>query len=229
VFAKFGLKAQAIYNIVELDRFPYKERQQLRPLFLVSRLLEPLYNVACVLRAFALIQKRHPEARLTVAADGWLRPELEALAQDLALRNTEFIGFVPFEKMPDMYAAADVYLTATDIDNMPSSITECMASGLPVVTTDAGGIPYIVTHEKTCLMIPRNDHQAMANAVFRLLEDPELAIRITRNAREASRRFTSEGARVEWTKLYVELYQSKYKVDQSASTVNSLSVHETSN
>lgn len=205
VFARFGLSARAIYNIVELDRFHYRERRPLRPVFLVSRLLEPLYNVACVLRAFEIIQKRYPEATLTVAADGWLRPQLEELARDLKLKNTRFIGFVPFEKMPEMYDAADIYLTATDLDNMPSSITECMASGVPVVTTDAGGIPYIVKHEETCLMIPRNDHNAMAAGAFRLLDDDELAVQIARQAREASRKFTWEAVKNEWVKLYFQL------------------------
>lgn len=202
LFARFGLSALAIYNVVELDRFNFRERRPLRPVFLVSRLLEPLYNVACVLRAFAIIQKRYPDANLTVAADGWLRPDLEKLSSELELRNTKFIGFVPFEKMPEMYDAADIYLTATDLDNMPSSITECMASGVPVVTTDAGGIPYIVTHEETCLMISRNDHNAMAASALRLLDDDELAVQIARRARESSRKFTWTAVKDEWLKLY---------------------------
>lgn len=214
VFARFGLKARPIFNVVELDRFSYRERTPLRPVFLVSRLLEPLYNVACVLRAFAIIQQRYPTAKLTVAADGWLRSELEELARRLELRDTEFIGFVPFEKMPALYDQTDIYLTATDIDNMPSSITECMASGVPVVTTDAGGIPYIVTHEETCLMVPRNDHQAMADAACRLLNEPELAVRLTRNARESSKRFTSAGVRAEWLRLYLELCSEQLGINE---------------
>ena len=205
VFARFGVKARAISNIVELDRFNFRERQPLRPVFLTSRLLEPLYNVGCVLRAFALIQKRVPEAKLTVAADGWMRHELEQLARHLGLRNAEFIGGVPFEDMPEMYNSADIYLTATDLDNMPSSIVECLAAGLPVVTTDAGGIPYIVTHEETCLMIARNDHEAMAAAALRLLEDPEFAARIARHAREHCRRFSWPVVQQEWLKLYHEV------------------------
>jgi L-malate glycosyltransferase len=214
VFARFGLTARAIYNIVELDRFNYRERRPLRPVFLVSRLLEPLYNVACVLRAFEIIQNRFPQASLTVAADGWLRPSLEQLARDLKLNNVEFVGFVPFEKMPEIYDAADVYLTATDLDNMPSSITECMASGVPIVTTDAGGIPYIVKHEETCLMIPRNDHKAMAASAFRLLDDNDLAVNITRRAREASRKFTWEAVKNEWVKLYFQLTSQRSPLEQ---------------
>jgi glycosyltransferase involved in cell wall biosynthesis len=221
VFDHFGLKARAIHNIVELDRFSFRERQTLRPVFLVSRLLEPLYNVACVLRAFAIIQKRLPDASLTVAADGWLRPNLEDLARELELRNTKFIGFVKFDDMPALYNATEIYLTATDIDNMPSSITECMASGVPVVTTDAGGIPYIVTHEETCLMVPRNDHKAMAAAAMRLLDDNDLAIAITRKARESSRKFTWPVVREQWVTLYRELAENRLKhEDQNGKKVD---------
>ncbi|MGI8564890.1 MAG: glycosyltransferase family 4 protein [Pyrinomonadaceae bacterium] len=205
VFARFGLKARPIFNIVELDRFQFRDRRPLRPIFLTSRLLEPLYNVPCVLRAFALIQKRIPEARLTVAGEGFLREELESLARELNLRNTEFIGRVPFEKMPEMYDSADIYLTATDLDNMPSSITECLASGLPVVTTDAGGIPYIVSHEETALIVALNDHEAMSASALRLLEDNELAASIAARAREHCRKFSWQGVQGEWLALYHEL------------------------
>lgn len=210
VFARHGLRARAIYNIVELDRFSFRERQPLRPIFLTSRLLEPLYNVPCVLRAFAIIQQRYPEATLTIAADGFLRGELEQLARDLKLRNAEFIGFVPFEKMPALYDAADIYLSATNIDNMPSSITESMACGLNVVTTDGGGaIPYIMTNEVTGLIVNRDDHEAMAAAAIRLLNDNECALRLVRNAHESSRKFTWPHIRDEWLKLYRELADTK--------------------
>jgi Glycosyltransferase len=205
VFARYGLRARSIFNIIELDRFRFRERAPLRTIFLTSRLLEPLYNVGCVLRAFKIIQERYPQASLTVAGEGWQRAELEELAQKLNLQQTKFIGRVPFEEMPAMYDAADIYLTATDLDNMPSSITECLAAGLPVVTTNAGGIPYIVEHEETCMMIERNDHEAMAACAIRLLEDAELAAKIARQGREHSRQWTWEGVGSRWLSLYHEL------------------------
>jgi glycosyltransferase involved in cell wall biosynthesis len=211
VFAQFGLKASAIYNLVELDRFKFRERKPIRPVFLTSRLLEPLYNVECVLRAFGLIQERYPSATLTVAAEGFLKPQLQELAQELKL-NAKFIGRVPFDQMPAMYDSADIYLTATNLDNMPASITECMAAGLPVVTTDAGGIPYIVTNEETCLMIAKNDHVAMANAALRLLENNELALTLTRQAREASAKFTWNSVRQEWISFYHDLVKRNANV-----------------
>ena len=205
VFAKFGLKARPIFNVVELDAFNYRERRPIRPVFLTTRLHEPLYNVPCVLRAFALIQKRYPEASLTVGADGFLRPELERLAADLGLRNTKFIGFQKFENMPALYDASDIYLTATNIDNMPGSVIECLSCGLPVVTTDAGGVPYIVTDQETALIVPRNDHEAMAASAMRLLEDNEFAVRLARNGRASCQRFTWPAVRDQWMAAYTEL------------------------
>jgi glycosyltransferase involved in cell wall biosynthesis len=206
VFARYGVRARAINNIVELDRFTYRERTPLRPVFLTSRLLEPLYNVPCVLRAFAIIQEHYPDARLTIAADGWLRRDLEALARELKLRNAEFIGFVKFQDMPALYDAADIYLSATSIDNMPSSLTESMACGLNVVTTDGGGaIPYIMTNEVTGLIVNRDDHEALAAGAIRLLSDNDLALKLVRNAHESSRKFTWPYIRVEWINLYREL------------------------
>jgi glycosyltransferase involved in cell wall biosynthesis len=210
VFARHGLRARAIYNIVELDRFTYRERQPLRPVFLTSRLLEPLYNVPCVLRAFAIIQQHYPDAKLTIAADGYLRSELEALARELKLRNAEFIGFVKFDDMPALYDSADIYLSATSIDNMPSSITESMACGLNVVTTDGGGaIPYIMTNEVTGLIVDRDDHKALAAGAIRLLSDNELALKLVRNAHESSRKFTWPHIRNEWVNLYREITKEK--------------------
>jgi L-malate glycosyltransferase len=210
VFARYGLQARAIYNIVELDRFSFRERHPLRPVFLTSRLLEPLYNVPCVLRAFAIIQQHYPHATLTIAADGYLRNDLEALARDLKLLNTRFIGFVPFADMPALYDSADVYLSATSIDNMPSSLTESMACGLNVVTTDGGGaIPYIMTNEVTGLIVDAGDHEALAAAAIRLLGDNEFALKLARNAHESSKKFTWPSIRKEWLDLYKELAKEK--------------------
>jgi L-malate glycosyltransferase len=203
VFSRFGLGAQPIFNFVDIDGIPYRERPTPRPVFLSNRNLEPMYNVGCVLRAFARVQERWPEASLTVAGDGRQRAELEALAARLGLRHVTFVGRVRPEDMPALYDAADIYLNAPDIDNMPTSIVEAYAAGLPVVTTDAGGIPYIVEHERTGLLVPREADEAMAAAALRLLEEPGLAARLTAAARaECVGRYTWPAVRAQWEGLY---------------------------
>ena len=205
VFQRFGIRARPIHNIVELDRFQFRERIPVRPIVLTTRLLEPLYNVGCVLRAFAIIQRRVPEAVLTVGGDGWQRAELEELASELGLRNTTFIGRVSWEKMPELYHSADIYLTATNLDNMPSSVIECFASGLPVVTTNAGGLPYIVKDGENGIMVPCGDHEALAAGALRLLEESGLAARIAYRARQDCRKYSWETVRNEWLHLYRQL------------------------
>lgn len=205
VFARFGLHASAVYNFVETDCFRFRTRRPLRPVFLSNRNLEPLYNVGCILRAFRIIQRRVPAATLTVAGDGSERAALEQLARELRLENTTFIGRIEQSRMPELYERADIYLNSPNIDNMPGSLIEAYAAGLPVVTTDAGGIPYILAHEETGLMVERGDHEALAAAAIRLLEDNELATRITTNARAACRTYSWAAVREAWLKLYFEL------------------------
>lgn len=205
VFARFGLTARPIFNVVELEVFRYRERSPIKPRFFTSRLHEPLYNVPCVLRAFQLIQRRFADASLVVAGDGWMRPQLEQLANELGVRNTTFVGRVPWGDMPDVYDAADIYLTATNIDNMPGSVIECLSCGLPVVTTEAGGVPYIVTNEETALIVPLDDHNAMAASAIRLLENDALAVQLGRNGREACVKFTWPAVRDAWLEAYTDL------------------------
>lgn len=203
VFARHGLRAHAIVNFVETDHLAFRPRAELAPRFLSNRNLEPLYNVACTVRAFARIQREVPDAELVIAGDGSQRGELERLVAALGLRGVTFLGRVSPQQMPALYDAADAYLNSPDIDNMPNSVIEAFAAGLPVVTSDAGGIPYIVRHEQNGLMVPRGDDAAMAREALRLLRDPGLAARISAQARqECMDRYTWPMVRDAWLQLY---------------------------
>jgi glycosyltransferase involved in cell wall biosynthesis len=209
VFARHGLKAQAIFNHVELDNFTFRERRPLRPVFLSNRNFNPIYNVPCVLRSFARIQKQFKDASLIVVGDGTQRDEIEQLARDLNLRNVKFKGLVAPEEMPGLCDAADIYLNASNVDNMPLSILEAFAAGLPVVTTDAGGIPYVVSHEQTGLLVQMNDDAAMAASAVRLLEDEELATRLVNNARGECGKYKWDVVREHWLDFYYEVAEEK--------------------
>ena len=205
VFRKFGLRAHAIANMIDHDRFKFRERRPLRPVFLSNRNLYPLYNVACIVKAFARIQRKFPEASLTIAGNGRQRAELEELVRHLKLRNVEFRGLVPPDKMGELYDQADIFLNSSNIDNMPGSILDSFAAGMPVVTTSAGGITCIVTHEKTGLLVPRNDHEAMASCAIRLLESPEFAAQMARNAYEECQDYSWSAVRDSWLSAYARL------------------------
>jgi glycosyltransferase involved in cell wall biosynthesis len=205
VFSTFGFGAISVLNFLDLDALVYRERSALRPLFLSNRNFEAHYNVADILRAFAEIQAQVPDAEMDVLGDGPLRSELHSLSESLGLRNVRFVGAVPSAESARYYDRADVYLNAPTIDNMPNSVIEAFASGIPVVTSDAGGIPYIVRNEENGLLVGMRDPHAIAQAAMRLLHDPTLVTRLTACARnEALTRYRWTAVRDQWRAVYTE-------------------------
>ena len=205
VLGSFGIPAQVVANTVDLQRFAYRTRDPLRPRLLSTRNFEPLYNVAAVLRAFARIQARRPEATLTLVGSGSQDASLRALAAGLQLQNVTFAGRVPPSEIHRCYADADIYLQTPNIDNMPASVLEAFASGCAVVSTNAGGIPAILTHGTHGLLVNCNDHEAAACEMIRLLEDPALAERLTTAARESCERYRWQNVKTQWLALYNSL------------------------
>ncbi|MCB1023746.1 MAG: glycosyltransferase family 4 protein [Acidobacteria bacterium] len=205
VFSDFGIEAKAIFNFVDADKLIFRKREVVRPVFLSNRNFEELYNVSCTLRAFKIIQTRYPNAKLILAGDGKERDKLKKLVGDLKLENCEFRGQVTPEEMGRLYDEADIYLNSPNIDNMPNSIIEAYASGIPVVSTEAGGIPYIVDQNRTGILAGIDDEKALAEGVFRLLEDKGLALRIAENAKEESQKYQWPAAREKWIEEYKTL------------------------
>lgn len=205
VFYGFGVKAESVFNTVDSSRFRFHARRPLKPVLLSNRNLEPHYNVACTLQAFATIQTQIAEARLIVAGDGSERRSLRELAHELQLNNVDFTGAVAPERMPALYDSADIFVNASNIDNQPLSIIEAFASGLPVVTTGAGGIRDMVSDAVTGLMVSCDDHAALADRVLSLLSDDELASRLASRAREECNNYSWAAVRKQWLTIYREL------------------------
>jgi glycosyltransferase involved in cell wall biosynthesis len=205
VFQEFGLTTYAIYNQIDISRFSFRERSPLRPAFLSNRNLEIHYGVDRILRAFAIIQSKIGEASLDVVGDGSQRRLLERLAIELGLRNTIFKGQVSPNSISDIYNAADIYLNASEIDNQPLSLLEAFACGLPIVTTDAGGIPDIVSDRVTGMLIARGDYVQMAERALSLLSNPEQTSRMVEQGRRECQKYSWEAVRSKWLDLYRKL------------------------
>jgi len=205
VFARFGLSATAIYNFVESDKFVFRARNPLRPIFLSNRNFEAHYQVSDVLRAFGLIQKTIPEASLLIAGYGSEEAKLKNLAAELRLKNVEFLGRIANAEMPKIYDRADIYLNSSIVDNMPVSFIEAFSCGLPIVSTDAGGIPYICEHNETALLAAKNDYKSLAREAVRLLNDENLAQKIITQARRNCVKYYWENTRGEWLNTYRNL------------------------
>lgn len=180
VFGRLGMAATIVPNIVDLARFrPAADGSARQAHLVVARNLEPIYDNATAIRAFAIVRGEFPSARMTIAGEGPLREPLERLAVELGVADAvRFCGRVANADMPALYASAGVCLNPSLADNMPISVLESLASGVPVVSTRVGGVPYLVEDERTALLVEPGDARAMAQAVLRLLREPALAGRL---------------------------------------------------
>ena len=209
VFRDFGIEAQAIPNLIDVTQFSYRLRRPLRPLLLCSRNLESHYGIDIVLRAFAEVQKSFPDARLWLLGEGSQEQAIRRLIANLNLSGVEMPGRVARERIGQFYDRADILINASRVDNMPVSILEAFASGLAVVTTNAGGIPCIVHHEENGLLSNPEDYKQLAANVIRLFREPELVQQLTENAHRQSLSYHWDALREDWLRAYRELVVSE--------------------
>jgi len=203
VFAKScGIHAEILPNLADLEQFRFLDRPELKPVLVVSRQLEPLYNHACILKAFGVVLGRHPLAQLKIVGGGSERERLQQLARSLELSGVEFLGPLDHDKLARVYAQAHIMVNASLIDNFPGSLLEAFMCGLPVVSTAVGGIPLMVQDGVTGLLVPSDDAAALAGGVLRLLEEPGLAGKLARNAHQAAQCHGWEKVRVDLLGLY---------------------------
>lgn len=206
VFARRGWPAVVVPNIVDTQRFrPGEPQTGARFHVVVARNLEPIYDNATALAAMARLVQRRPEARMTVAGSGPEHDDLRALARQLGLESVvHFAGRLDRDAMADLYRQADVVLNPSRVDNMPNSLLEAMASGVPVVSTDVGGVPYIVQHGHTACLVPAGDDEAMAAALQRLADEPAERQRLRHNGLSEAARYTWAAVSPLWARVYAE-------------------------
>lgn len=192
VFARHGMAATVLPNVVDVHRYrPRAERRALGAHVVVTRNLEPLYDIATAIRAFALLAAARPEARLTIAGTGPQEAELKDLAARLGVaERVRFAGRLDRDEVAALLSQADLGLNPSLVDNMPNSVLEALAAGVPVVSTRVGGVPFVVEHERTALLVPPRDATAMAAAMQRLLDDASLWMRLADNGLAAAQRYT---------------------------------------
>jgi glycosyltransferase involved in cell wall biosynthesis len=202
VFSRHGLQAEIVPNIVDLHRFR-PGRPSGVPQVIVARNLEPIYDNATAVRAFALVQARIGQARLVLAGTGPEEAALRALVAELGLAHAvEFAGRLDRDAMAARLRQCSVALNPSLVDNMPNSVLEAMASGVPVVSTRVGGVPYIVECERTALLVPPSDAPAMADAIVRVLSEPGLAVALREQALRDVQSFAWPAVKPRWETVY---------------------------
>jgi len=218
VFERAHMAAGIVPNVVELSRFhPGGNKSEGPPHVVVARNLEPIYDVASALRAFQGLRAASPGATMTIAGSGQEANRLEALAVELGISDAvRFPGRSDRDAMAELYRSATIVLNPALADNMPNSILEALASGVPVVSTRVGGVPYIVRDRETAVLVAPQDHAAMTEAMLRLHADRELRERLVRNGLQVVQQYAWDRVRISWGSVYDAALSGKRPVTRSS-------------
>jgi glycosyltransferase involved in cell wall biosynthesis len=159
--------------------------------------------------AMAQIRERHPVHALIVGG-GRREAEVRQLAESLGLGGeVHFLG--QRRDVPDLLNAMDIFVLPSYSEGVSLALLEAMAAGLPVIATAVGGLPEVVEHDKTGLLIPPRDAEALAGALTRLLADPAWARELGDHARDHVREhFSLDHLGREINEIYEELVEKKF-------------------
>ncbi|ASJ07859.1 glycosyl transferase [Thermococcus siculi] len=188
---------KVIPNGVDDERFrPISEKEKERvkeelgisgDLVLYVSRMSPRKGPHVFINAFQNIAREKDEVTLVMVGSGEMLPFLRAQAKFLDIEDrVKFMGYVPDELLPKLYASADVFvLPSTMSEAFGIVILEAMAAGVPVVTTTVGGIPEVVKENGSGILVPPGDEVALAEAVLKILHDKELAMKFGDAGRKA--------------------------------------------
>lgn len=208
----FNLNVRVVPNAIALENYCFQPRRNVSPRLIWMRSFHEIYNPHLALKTLRILHQTHPQATLVMAGrDKGLEDKVKLFAREIKVEDAVwFPGFLDQKSKESEFSQADIYLNTSRIDNMPVSVVEACALGLPIISTDVGGISQLLTHGETGLLVPDNDAQKMADAVKRLLCEPDLTENLSRNGRRLAERSSWKAVRDEWEKLFLEV-ANKFK------------------
>lgn len=214
VFSQFGETTRNIPNIIDREVFhPRTGKANSKFTLVITRNLEAIYGIDTAIRAFALVHALDRAVCLRIAGSGPEEKSLRALVAQLGLgAAVSFEGRLDRPGIAALYAWADAMLNPSTVDNMPNSVLEALACGLPVISTDVGGVPFMVRHRETALLVPPADIAAMAAAIIELKGDAALRHTLSSNGLAQVEQYTWPRVRQQWLDLYTSLCTSQEKV-----------------
>ena len=206
-----GIDIRVIPNMIELDDYPFAPRAPARPRLLWMRTFHELYHPEMAVEVVAELEKRGTHVHLTMGGqDRGLRSIVERRAATLGVSDrVSLVGFLDGDGKREALQTHDVFLNTNRVDNMPVSVVEAGAAGLIVVATAVGGIPYLLVHEESALMVADGDVDAMADAVERVLEDEALASQLSNGARRVAERSGWPTVRAQLIDVFSEATKSR--------------------
>ena len=204
---QYGLQVELIENVLNLKDYQFHQKENIRPNLFWMRTFEDVYNPLMAIKVFASLQQQYPNAKMLMAGrDAGMLAVTKTLAAQLkVLDKITFPGYVSITKKNQIATDFDIYICTNNIDNAPVSLIEMMALGVVVVSTNAGGIPYLVTDKQNALIVNMDDENAMVEAIISLINKPIFANQLTANGLQTTKQYGEEPILKKWSQLFVRL------------------------
>lgn len=193
-----------IPNTIEVQKYEFKKREILAPRLLWVRSLSTIYNPEMALEVAFQVKKEFPLTQLCMVGPDKMKmkKKLKIKAKELQI-DVVFTGKLSKSKWTKLSEGYDIFLNTTHFDNTPISVIEAMALGLPVVTTNVGGIPFLVKHRETALLVDDDDAAAMVANIKELLINKELRDALVMNALDLVQEFDWNLVKNQWIKILI--------------------------
>ena len=191
-----------IPNTIEIKNYHFKLRNNIKPKLLWVRSFAELYNPLLAIEIVEALVKKNINVELCMVGpekDGSLE-KCKQLAKQNSLPIT-FTGLLKKEAWIELSKDYDIFINTTNFDNMPISVIEAMALGLPVISTNVGGLPYLIEHNKTGILIPPNNVDVFVEAITQFLSNPDKTASLSNNARTAVEQFDWEVVKSKWDEM----------------------------
>ena len=203
-FTKADYDTQYIPNNIILEEYPHQSRQNISPKLLYVRSFAEVYNTKMAINVVKNLLKKYPDTHLCMVGpdrDGSL-PKTQAYAKELGIeKHVTFTGGLSKTEWIKLSKTYDIFINTTNSDNLPVSIVEAMALGFPIVSTNAGGLPYLIENEVDGILVEKNDDIAMSQAIERLLQTPKLCEKLSQNGRKKAQSYDWNTIKNKWDTL----------------------------
>jgi glycosyltransferase involved in cell wall biosynthesis len=202
-------------NPLDIGRYEFRLRAAPQPRLVWLRAFHRMYNPALAPAVVARLAPEFPELTLTLTGpdkgDGSLQNVREVAERLGVADRVTFAGAVEKRGVGGRLNGGDIFLNTTNVDNTPVSVLEAMACGLCVVSTNVGGLPYLLRDGEDALLVPRNDVGAMAAAVRRVLTEPGLGARLSSRARRKAEECDWGNVLPQWDELLTRVVSREGK------------------
>jgi len=202
-----GFSPEIIQNPIKIKAYIFKERPQFKAKLLWVRRYHAIYNPLMAVKILHHLQSRYPESTLTMAGpDGGEKKNCLDLSQSLGINEKcKFYDLLSKSDLIELTQQHDIFLNTTHYDNIPMTLIEMAAMGIPIVSTNAGGIPLVFEHEFSALLTNDNDFDLMTLSIIKLLKYPAKYQNMISNAKKITQNYSEDSVWSKWENLFSEV------------------------